>query len=63
MGSSAKPHRSRSRAPNGAAGPASTRIRWSKVLAARRRLARGYYERDEVWAAVVDALWKELQRS
>jgi hypothetical protein len=36
------------------------RIRWSKVMAAQARIASGHYERDDVKAFLVEALWQEL---
>ncbi|HYM81491.1 MAG TPA: hypothetical protein VEY91_08770 [Candidatus Limnocylindria bacterium] len=36
------------------------RIRWSKVLAAQARIASGYYDRDDVKAFLVEAIWQEL---
>src|SRR2546428_13316471 len=40
----------------------SARIRWSKVMTARARMAVDYYERDEVKERVLDAVLAELAR-
>ena len=41
---------------------ASDSVRWSKVRAARTRIATGYYDLDEVQEAVIDEVFKELHR-
>jgi len=38
------------------------RIRWSRVMTARARVAAGFYDRSEVRAVVADAVLRELQR-
>jgi hypothetical protein len=38
------------------------RVRWSRVQAAQARIASGFYDRDEVQAAVVAAVLRELRR-
>jgi hypothetical protein len=42
--------------------PRSTPIRWSKVLAAQRRIVAGHYERDDVKSSLVEAVLRELHR-
>ncbi len=35
-------------------------MRWSKIESARARIASGWYEREDVQAKLVDALYDEL---
>jgi hypothetical protein len=38
------------------------RVRWSRVVSAQARIASGYYEREEVKAFLVEAIWSKLQQ-
>ena len=38
----------------------SDSVRWSRVQSAQARIASGFYEREEVQCAVVDAVIREL---
>ncbi|HET7226848.1 MAG TPA: hypothetical protein VFK69_14165 [Candidatus Eisenbacteria bacterium] len=37
-------------------------LRWSRIAAARARIAAGWYERDEVQSRLADAVLEELNR-
>ena len=39
------------------------RVRWTRVQAAQARIASGFYEREEVQAAVAAAVLRELRRN
>ena len=41
---------------------ASRRIRWSKVMTARTRVAEGYYDRDDVRELLLGEVMNELTR-
>ena len=38
-------------------------IRWSKVIAARARIAAGHYDRDDVKDRLIESVMRELDRS
>jgi len=44
------------------AGRRGQQVRWTKVRAARARVAAGYYDRDAVRARVLDAVLEDLRR-
>ena len=39
------------------------KVRWTRVQAAQARIASGFYEREEVQAAVAAAVLRELRRN
>jgi len=49
--------------PRAIAAPVDSGVRWSLVVAARARIAAGFYDRREVRASLADAVLRELQRS
>lgn len=38
------------------------RVRWSRVVSAQARIATGFYEREEVKAYLVEAIWNHLRQ-
>ena len=48
--------------PRVIAAPEDPRVRWSRVMTARARIASGFYDRREVRASLADAVLRELQR-
>ncbi len=38
------------------------RVRWTRIQSAQARIASGFYDRDEVQAAVAAAVLRELKR-
>jgi hypothetical protein len=48
--------------PHAIPAPEDSGVRWSRVMAAKARIAVGFYDRQEVRASLADAVLRELQR-